>query len=243
MSQGLPSPRTGHRMSTEVLLLRKVGREHGQQSEICHRQRDKTQSPHPRSLASQPNQTHRTLRPREQDRGGSWSAWERPWRSTERAVGLDEDDEEGEEAHPARGKIHSAPFSVASLLRQHGAGRDPCQPRDPEKRLLGPACLFNQPGMTANSPGATAIWTLGTRDQPKQCGGGSGPAGATRCKPPAEPRLLVWEKTCFSRVDPGTRSGEATLISAATPGAGGRGRTCARGAVWGGCHRGRPPRC
>lgn len=49
-----------------------MGRERGQQLKICHRERQKTQSPHPRSLASQPNQTNRTLRQQEQDGGRSW---------------------------------------------------------------------------------------------------------------------------------------------------------------------------
>lgn len=59
---GPPKPHAGHRMRTGVLLLRKVGHACGQQLEICHRQREnETQSPHPRSSASQPNQTNQTL--------------------------------------------------------------------------------------------------------------------------------------------------------------------------------------
>lgn len=176
----------------------------------------------------------------EQDGGGSWSTWDRfcgkaprGWWAWKRRA------RRPRRVHPARGKTHSAPFSLAYLLKTTWSRRGPRQPCDPEKSLSGPPCLFSQPGMRADSPGATAIWTLGTLDQPKQCGGGLGPAEAAQWKPPTELHCFLFgRKPAFLGWIWGPASGEDTLISAGTSRGGGRGQMCVRSAVLGGCHRG-----
>ena len=112
----------------------------GKQSEICHRQREnKAQSPHPRSLASRPNQTDGTLCRREQDGGGSWSSRETLWKSTERVVGLDEEGEAGEEGASSQGKtLSSILFSLSSEdnMEPEGTPVSHVTPRSDPRGLL-----------------------------------------------------------------------------------------------------------